>query len=378
VIPHNSNLSGGFMFAPRPLREDVDFDTAYARRRAWNEPLVEVMQHKGDSECRTGAGTEDELCGFEKLPYDSFMGRFLPLARRPAAPINFVRTALGEGLAHGAALGANPFAFGLVASTDTHLGTPGLVAEKGYPGHGGAGIPLGGHTLPSGLHDPIEYNPGGLAVLWAEQNTRESLFQAMRRREAYATSGPRIVLRSFAGFALPDDLCSGDFAATGYARGVPMGGDLVGPADGLRVAAWALADPGAAGEAGTPLQRLQVVKLWLDAGGEVRERVVDVAGDAHNGAGVDTRTCETHGDGAEQLCAVWRDPEFDATRPALYYTRVVENPTCRWSAWVCNAAGVRCEDPDSVGPGYEPCCDSAYPKTTQERAWSSPVWYHPR
>ena len=377
VIPHNSNLSGGMMFAPQTLQPGVAFDALHAKRRAWNEPLVEVMQHKGDSECLAGAGgSEDEFCAFEQLPYDSFMGRFLPIARRTPAAINYVRTALGEGLAHEASLGANPFAFGLIGSTDTHQGTPGLANERDYPGHGGAGIPMGGDVLPSGLHDPIEYNPGGLAVLWAEENTRDALFDAMRRREAYATSGPRMVLRAFAGFDLPPDMCGGGFAETGYARGVPMGGTLEGPGDALGVAAWALADPGGPGEPGTPLQRLQVVKLWLDAEGAVGERVVDVAG-GDNGAGVDTTTCETHGRGAPQLCSVWSDPDFDPRRPALYYVRAIENPTCRWSAFVCNAAGVRCDDPGTVGSGYEPCCDDAYPKQIQERAVASPIWYHP-
>ena len=139
---------------------------------------MEVIQHKGDSECRLGAGANDELCTSELLPYDSFMGRFLPLGRHlPDAP-NFTRTALGAGLVHGVKLGANPFRFGLIGSTDTHLGAAGLVDERGHPGHGGAGIPIG-ETLPDALLDPIEYNPGGLAGVWAEENSRDALFEAM-------------------------------------------------------------------------------------------------------------------------------------------------------------------------------------------------------
>lgn len=378
VIPHNSNLSGGFMFAST-LDDGTPIDAAHARRRAANEPLVEVMQHKGASECARGAGSEDELCDFEALPYDSFMGRFFPMARRTPAAINFARTALGEGLALGARLGANPFAFGLIGSTDTHLGTPGLAREDWTGGHGGAGIPLG-ETIPDALLDPIEYNPGGLAVLWAEENSRESLFAAMRRREAYATSGPRISLRFFAGFGLPEDLC-GDpaFAARAYASGVPMGGDLPARSSGgpLRIAVSALRDPGTPSHPGGALQRLQVIKLSLDAAGAGREQVIDVAGNPENGADVDPRTCAPRGEGFDQLCRVWTDPEFDPGVPAVYYTRAVENPSCRWSARACNAAGIDCVSPDSVRRGFEACCDATFPRTIQERAWSSPIWYTP-
>jgi len=381
VIPHNSNLSGGFMFAAEGAGIGAPLDAQQARRRAANEPLVEVMQHKGASECRPDAGSEDELCDFELLPYDSFMGRFLPFARQRGSALNFARTALGAGLAHAARLGVNPFAFGLIGSTDTHLGTPGLASEAWTGGHGGAGVPLGA-AIPDALLDPIEYNPGGLAVLWAEENSRQSLFDAMRRREAYATSGPRITLRFFAGFGLAPELCGEPgFAARGYAGGVPMGGDLGRPPGGdepLRIAAWALRDPGGGREPSIPLQRLQVIKLWLDAAGEVRERVVDIAGDAANGADVDPRSCEPRGEGFDQLCQVWTDPDFDAARPAVYYARVVQNPTCRWSTRACNAAGIDCTDPGSVRRGFEACCDESTPRSIQERAWSSPIWYTPR
>jgi hypothetical protein len=383
VIPHNSNLSSGFMFAPDTLAEGKPIDAAHARRRAANEPLVEIVQHKGESECRTGAGTNDELCGFEKLPYDSFMGRFLSLARREPAASNYTRTALGQGLVYRARLGANPFEFGLIGSTDTHIGTPGLVAENAkHPGHGGAGIQIG-ETLPDALLDPIEYGPGGLAVLWAEENSRAALFAALKRREAYATSGTRITLRLFAGWSYPDDLCGApDFAAQGYAGGVPMGGVLAPPgaSEGARgpvIAVSALRDPGDESQPGMPLQRVQIVKLWVGADGQAHERVVDVAGDAKSGAAVDTATCETSGAGADSLCALWRDPEFDPAHPALYYARVLENPVCRWSTLACNAAGIDCADPASVRPGWGACCDPTIPKTIQERAWSSPVWYTP-
>jgi hypothetical protein len=385
AIPHNSNLSGGRMFQTTgPGGQPLTAQEAAQRVR--NEPLVEIMQHKGDSECRLGTGTEDELCNFEALPYDNFLSRYMTLMREENKPANFVREVLGDGLIEQEKIGVNPFKLGILASTDTHLGAPGLVMEDAYPGHGGAGISIGAE-LPPGLLDPIEYNPGGLAVLWAEENSRDSLFAALQRREVYGTSGPRISLRFFGGWDLPGDLCGdANFVSTGYASGVPMGGDLPprapvaasGSAENSApvFAVWALRDPGTRERAGTPLQRLQIIKKWVESG-VAHERVVDVAGDANNGAGVDPLTCSTHGDRADQLCSVWRDPDFDAAHHALYYARVVENPSCRWSTWVCNENGVVCEDEATLGRGFEPCCDPGYPRTIQERAWSSPIWYEP-
>ncbi len=375
TIPHNSNLSGGLMF--QAAREDgAPADGHWAETRQHLEPLVEVMQHKGDSECIPGAGVTDEQCAFEKLPYDSFGGKFSRFMYEAPTASNFVRDALKQGLALGRRLGANPFKYGIVASTDTHLAAAGFTDERAHPGHGGAGATAVGE-LPPGLPDDAEFNPGGLAVLWAEENSRDALFAAMRRREAYGTSGPRLTVRFFGGWDYPASLCAAsDLAARGYAGGVPMGGDL--PARGTSAApvfvVSALRDPD---EEGAPLQRLQVVKGWLGPDGEPEERVWDVAGDPAAGSGVDLRTCAVGDGGAAALCTVWRDPDFDPAVPAFWYVRALQVPTCRWTQWACNARGVECARPETVGAGLAPCCDPETPRTIQERAWTSPIWYTP-
>jgi len=376
VIPHNPNLGGGLMF--RTQREDGSpIDAGEARARADLERLVEVMQHKGDSECKTGLGNQDELCGFEKLEMQNFAARYAPLLAKPPLPHQFVRNVLEEGLALDARLGVNPFQFGLIASTDTHLGTPGLVAESAdYPGHGGAGTPVG-DAPPRGLPDALDFNPGGLAVLWAEENTRASLFAALKRREAYGTSGPRLNVRFFGGWSFDAGLCEADdLVEIGYREGVPMGGTLPRPPRGAaapRFVVSALRDPGASG---LPLQRVQIVKGWLE-GEALREAVWEVAGDPGNGADVDLSSCEPRGAGFDALCAVWRDPDFDPAERAFYYARAVENPRCRWSQQLCVARGVRCEDPATLSEELAACCSEQHVRSIQERAWSSPIWYRP-
>jgi hypothetical protein len=376
TIPHNSNLDGGLMFQSAETL-GAEIGAAEAARRARWEPLVEVMQHKGDSECLLSGDTTDEACGFEKLPYDNFRGRYAWLGAEAPQRVQFVREALKRGLALEAKLGANPFRYGIVASTDTHLGAAGLVSERTFPGHGGAGTPVG-DEVPPGLVDALEFGPGGLAVLWAEENTRDALYAAMQRREAYGTSGPRHVVRFFGGWSYPADLCEQpDFVARGYADGVPMGGELPAAPAGAapRFAVQALQDPGSPSEPGVPLQRIQIVKGWLEDG-VTHERVVDVAG-GPNDARVDLASCEPEGAGHARLCSVWTDPDFDPRQPAFYYARVLENPSCRWSQHVCAAARVDCAKPDTLGPGLEGCCDPLHRPTVQERAWTSPIWYGP-
>lgn len=381
AIPHNPNVSGGLLFAP--VNADGSPLTAVdAAFRASMEPMVELTQHKGDSECRPGVGgTTDEACGFEKLNRLQLFA-LVSSPNQTFPPLNYVRNALKEGLLQEQALGVNPFKLGLIGSTDTHNATPGGTEEADFGAQGHIG--LRDHANPAFMVQRvtpagIEATPGGLAVVWAEENSRDALFAAMRRREVYATSGSRPILRFFAG--REDGLHCGDatFVEAGYQGGVPMGGDI-GPVRGSRSPRFgvlALRDVGTPGAPGAQLQRVEIVKGWVDAQGQSHEKVVLVAGDPDNGATVDTSDCTTSGPGADSLCAVWEDPEFDASERAFYYARVLENPTCRWSTYLCNEQGIDCSMPGSVPSAWAECCNPAVAKTIQERAWSSPVWYHP-
>jgi hypothetical protein len=379
TIPHNSNWSKGSAFTSAiRLHEEIGLEEAAIRARY--DRLVEVMQHKGESECALVPGVTDEGCGFEKAPNTHDRS----FAEPEVVAINFARDALERGLSLEQTLGDNPLKFGLIGSTDTHLGTPGLVMERGFPGHGGAGKP-GTDALEPGFSDVTSLNPGGLAVLWAEENARDSLFEAMHRKEAYGTSGTRPVLRFFGGWEYEREACvSGDPAQVGYAKGVPMGSDLPAPdrspdsasnstssAPTFIVAASRDPHPN-----GGDLQRIEIVKGWLEDGRQ-RERVLTIAG-GPNDADVDLSTCERRGAGQTNLCSVWRDPDFDPSEPAFYYARLLENPSCRWTQWACIDAGVRCDESSTIAEGFESCCTDELAKTIQERAWSSPIWYTPQ
>jgi hypothetical protein len=409
-IPHNPNLSGGAMFLmPESLDE--------AQLRHDKEPLVELMQIKGQSECRfspkhPGAwNTADELCDFENLSFGRLGGEFIPDPDATTVlPNSYVRNTLKNGLQFQQKTGINPFQLGFVGGLDNHNGTPGASDGEQYAktgAHGDLSYAVSGQILNQTFLLGLETNGGGLTGVWAEENSRDSLFAALQRRETFATSGTRPVLRLFGGFALPGDMCKqGNFAQKGYDNGVPMGGTLPGgpTSNAPTFAVLATMDPGWPGHHGTKLQQAQIIKGWVDANGQTHEQVYTVAGQPNNGASVDLRTCKPQGGGSEDLCALWTDPDFDPGEHAFYYARVLENPSCRWNQFYCNAKNIDCNKPlgtCSTGGGcnsdadchqdeqcnppasytefeYQQCCNSPVPKTVQQRAWTSPIWYTPQ
>jgi len=372
AIPHNSNLSNGHMFAVEYGDAKTKQEQAeVARLRARIEPVVEMMQMKGDSECRNGLwnvlGGNDELCNFEKMrPADTpdcqdGTGQGALAGDGCVSRLDYARYALIEGLREADRIGVNPYEFGLLAATDGHDATAGAVEENRLD------LRMGRATATPGM------NLGGLAGVWAEENSRDAIFDALRRRETFGTSGPRMRVRFFGGWNYPESICqSPDMAAQGYANGVPMGGRLAQRPAAARSQApvfvvSALRDPGSETQAGTPLQRLQIIKGWADSQGRFHQSVIDVAGKANNGATVDAKTCAPRGPGHDQLCATWTDPDFDPRQRAVYYARAVENPSCRITDWACLA-------PAEQKP---PWCAERELETIQERAWTSPIWYAP-
>lgn len=398
-IPHNSNLSRGLMFPdPRNERE--------AKDRLFFEPLVELIQHKAASECRfdrllgRGVATEDELCDFEQAPADNLamLGTVFGEMRTDVGEAvsidafgrrNFVRNTLKDGLALEKTSGINPFRMGFIGSTDTHSATPGGAEENNYVGH--LGRRDAGYR---NVQDHFFDNPGGLAVVYAEENSRDSIFAGMRRRESYATSGSRPLVRFFAGENYTADLCADpDMLSKAYAQGTPMGGEMDATEQSPAFLVSAAKDAGSPGNPGLDLQRIQLIKGWLDDSGNTHEKVFDVAGDADNGAWVDTQNCAPTGAGFKNLCTVWRDPDYNSSESAFYYVRVLENPSCRWSTLQCQAAGVNpfskscaaeaeaaTDSVDgAIGDVYGRCCldpakESFYSPVIQERAWTSPIW----
>jgi hypothetical protein len=383
VLPHNSNLSNGKLFDPTyPGGATPAEERARADLRMEMEPVAEVFQHKGSSECRNGfldvEADADPLCDFEQQrpPDDEQCGektgsggmRLWGCTHRH----DFLRYALKTGLLEAERIGTNPFMFGLIGSTDTHNGTPGNVSSVGFPGHVGLVDDTPDKRLGAGTetHDGIINNPGGLAAVWAEENSREAIFGAIRRRETFATSGPRIPIRFFGGFSYDAGMCGrSGMLEEAYAAGVPMGGILdASPSSAPTFFVQASADAGTADWPGRPLERLQIVKGW-SRGGKVYEEVYDVAGAEVAEPAVDLATCTVTAQGAEELCAVWTDPDFDPQDRAFYYARAVEVPSCRFNTHECNGL-----DPASAPAA---CADSTVPKTVRHRAWSSPIWYGP-
>ena len=369
AIAHNSNLSNGLMFPSEVAFGGEKIDAAYAALRQRNEPLVEIAQIKGTSETHPLLSPNDEWAGFELLE-DLLGGR----GTRGEVKGSYARDAWLAGLVMQEQQGFNPYRFGVIAASDSH-NSGSQVEEDNYHGKIGSadGTPAArrGGSFINTHH--IKYSSAGLAGVWASENTREALYDALARRETFGTSGPRISVRFFAGTDWPADLLTqADWAQQAYARGVPMGGELPqGMGDSApEFLLWAAKDPSSAW-----LQRVQIVKGWVEDG-TTREAVFDVGcADGlspdpathrcpDNGATVSLKTCDFDrhkGDG--QIAARWRDPTFNPAQPAFYYARVLENPTCRWSTW------------DSLRTGLP--LPEDVPATLQERAWTSPIWYQP-
>jgi len=341
AIPHNSNLSDGAMFAPvdsegRPL------DAIQAARRARNEPLVEVTQIKGTSETHPVLSPGDEFADFEIWSSKVSIDGVDPDVETAGS---YVRDALRVGRAMQAAAGADPFRFGLIGSTDSHSASS-PVEEDDYSGKGVQDTSARLRLETSPMIDAVQrWSASGLAAVWARANTRAEIFAALERKETFATTGPRIALRFFAGWGFDaGSLERVDWIDRAYAAGVPMGGTLPERSGRDRAPAFlvsALKDPIGAG-----LDRVQIVKGW-SAEGETQERVYDVA--------------RAPDEGASSLSAVWTDPDFDPGAAAFYYVRVLEVPTPRWSTHDARVLGI-------PPPAH-------LPRTIQERAFSSPIWY---
>lgn len=375
-IPHNPNKSWGLAFAGITIDGDVYTDADWLVRKKM-EPLVEMFQIKGNSECAMGIATRDEACAFEQ---------FLPICKPDAVAsqqtgcihkTSMARDGLKKGLLMESRNGTNPLDFGMIGSTDTHNSNPGDGEEWDYRGSSGAVTSPAKQRVTTGGNrgrGMLERNPGGLAAIWAEENTRDALFAAMQRKEVYATSGTRIRLRFHGGFGdMAAALNEEDPIKQADAGGVPMGGRLTGQdAQGARPSflVWAMRDPDAG-----PLDKIQIIKSWVEDG-ETKEQVIDVVcgnGRVPNKEGVcpkaesqlDVTKCRRdNGDGAGELKAVWQDEAYRPTQTAFYYARVIEMPTCRWSSY------------DAIRLGITP--PENMPASITEMAWSSPIWISPQ
>ena len=398
-MPHNSNGSNGQMFEMESFKGDA-IDILYSEKRMRNEPIVEVTQVKGTSETHPLLSPDDDWADFEIM--DVRVGSRPPTYSKPSG--GYVREAYLNGLTLEFTKQGNPYKFGLIGSSDTHTGA-GAFDESNYwskvglldgdPENRGS-VPLTEENVDrlkeymAAFNQPIstikldqgeyantgftQWGASGLAVAWAEENTRESIFQAFKRKETFATTGSRIAVRFFGGYDLSSiDLNSDSLVSQAYQKGVTMGGDLLNDNNKTpEFIVWAQRDKN-----GAPLQRIQIIKGWMDSNsGRPSEYVYDVA--CSDGLSVDplTNRCPDNGArvnisdcsisknvGSTELKTIWKDPDFNPLDKSFYYVRVLENPTCRWSTW------------DAIKRGFKPREDLH--ETIQERAWSSPIWYSP-
>jgi hypothetical protein len=377
AIPHNGNISNGLMFDETTFT-GKELTRAYAEARSRWEPLAEVTQTKGDGETHPFLSPTDEFANFERWDFGNFLA--VPKENKMLQH-EYARSALRMGLEMDAKLGANPYKFGMIGSTDSHISLAttaednfwGKVVEDEPSPHRAAVVHLknkAGEVLWSGWMTQAS----GLAAVWARENTRTALFDAMKRKEVYATTGGRMTVRVFGGWDfVPGDVERADFAAQGYLRGVPMGGDLTkspaGKSPTFVVRAMRDVD-------GANLDRIQIIKGWLGKDGNTSERIYDVAVSDGRKIGADGRCTTPVGNtvdvpnaaytntiGDAMLMGYWMDPEFDASQRAFYYVRVIEIPSPRWTAYDAKRYGIK--------------MDAEVPMTVTDRAYTSPVWYTP-
>jgi hypothetical protein len=378
AIPHNGNLSNGRMFPLVDSFSGQAVDKAYASERARWERLAEVTQTKGTGEAHPFLSPNDEFANFEIWDKGNLI--LTEAKSKSMLEFEYARSAYKNGLKLERMLGVNPYKFGLVGASDAHTALSAM-EENNFMGKVVSNEPSAERLTATFIHDPKtnltikdwEVGASGYAAVWAKENTRASIWDAMQRRETYGTTGTRMAVRFFGGWDFTDaDARTREPARAGYSKGVPMGGDLsrapAGKVPTFLVAA--LKDP-----IGANLDRYQIVKGWMDASGRLHEKVYDVvwSGNRKRGANgkvpsvgstVDLRTATwTNKIGAPELIAVWRDPDFDSKQPAFYYGRVIEIPTPRWTAY------------DAVRFGVKPLPGTRM--TITERAYTSPIWYSP-
>jgi len=371
AIPHNSNASKGTMF-PSVDMQGKPLDRGYAEMRSRFEPLIEMMQIKGNSEVHRNFWAADEFANFENA--DS-ISDYSDRSFDKYGKTNWVRWGVTKGLAYEKSLGVNPYHYGFVGGTDSHNGTPSNVADDNFAtgSHGAADgtVERRRNEEVGGWIKGRDLNPGALTGVWAPQNTREAIFDGLKSRETFATSGPRVKVRFFGSLgstAAPTD--ARNLVESGYKNGVPMGGTLKGEGKMPSFTVWAMKEAD-----GANLDRIQIIKGWVDAKGEPQDRVYDVVWsgkrtpDAQGklpavGNTVDLKTATYQNTiGSSELMGVWTDPAFDAKQGAVYYVRVLLIPTPRWSTYDAVRAGLPLQDGVAA--------------TVQERAWTSPIWYTP-